>query len=117
VSGLHILVVDDEPLVIEVLAATLESKYRVSSAHTVADAIAFLRTSHVDLVLVDSNLPDGRGTDVAAFAGECGATVVEMSGDPPERTGDDRIARAQLCKPFRMQTVLSTVEDALRRRR
>jgi DNA-binding response OmpR family regulator len=52
-SRCHILVVEDEPSVLEVLQATLEESYRVSSVGTVGEACAFLRTSHVDLVLVD----------------------------------------------------------------
>ena len=50
----HILIVEDEPLIVDVMCASLESDYRLSSVSTVAAALAFLRTSHVDLVLVDT---------------------------------------------------------------
>ena len=78
----HILIVEDDPLIVDVLVASLELEYRVSSVNTVGAALAFLRTSHVDVVLIDSVLPDGRGTEVACFAGGIGAAVIEMSGYP-----------------------------------
>jgi CheY-like chemotaxis protein len=52
----HILIVEDDPLVVEVMVASLESDYHVSSVNTVAAALAFLRTSHVDVALIDKIL-------------------------------------------------------------
>ena len=81
-SRFHILIVEDEPMIVEVLQAMLELEYRVSSVNTVDEALAFLRTSHVDAVLLDNVLPDGRGTEVACFADTLGTAVIEMSGYP-----------------------------------
>ena len=67
-SRLHILIVEDQPLVSEVPQAMLEAKYRVSSVATVSEARACLRTSHIDLVLADWALPDGYGGAVAELA-------------------------------------------------
>ena len=78
----HILIVEDDPLVVEVMVASLESDYHVSSVNTVAAALAFLRMSRVDVALIDKILPDGRGTEVAWLAGNIGAAVIEMSGYP-----------------------------------
>ena len=50
----HILIVEDDPLIVDVMVASLESDYRVSSVNTVGAALAFLRTSHVDVVLIDN---------------------------------------------------------------
>ena len=47
----HILIVEDDPLVVDVIAVSLSRDYRVSSVNTVGAAIAYLRTSHVDVVL------------------------------------------------------------------
>ena len=58
----HALIVEDDPAIVELLISMLEeSQYHVSSASTVAEALAFLRTSHVDVVLADNLLPDSRG--------------------------------------------------------
>jgi DNA-binding response OmpR family regulator len=110
----HVLVVEDDPLVLDVLQETLEDRYRVSSARTVQEAQTVLRTSHIDLALIDHTLPDGRGDDVAVFAAKAGTPVIKMSGYPEESLGRVPSARPHLFKPFAMKLLLSTVEDALR---
>jgi len=103
----HILLVEDEPLIVEVLQGTLESKYRVSSVHTVREALAFLRTSHVDAVLLDSVLPDGQGAEVASVAHAHGAAVIKMSGYPDMMDGLGRTYRTHRCKPFGPEALLA----------
>ena len=112
-SRCHVLIVEDDPLIVDVMVASLESEYRVSSVNTVAAALAFLRTSHVDVVLIDSVLPDGRGTEVACFADGLGAAVIEMSGYPQVMDDLERSARLHLLKPFGVQALLSTIGHAL----
>ena len=109
----HILIVEDEPLIVDVMCASLESDYRLSSVSTVAAALAFLRTSHVDLVLVDTVLPDGRGTEVACLAIDLGAAVIEMSGYPREMEDVERSERLFLPKPFGVEALLSTIGNAI----
>jgi CheY-like chemotaxis protein len=48
-SRFRVLIVEDEPLVADVLQATLDSEYHVSSVNTVKEALAFLHTSHADV--------------------------------------------------------------------
>jgi DNA-binding response OmpR family regulator len=86
---IHLLIVEDQPLVTDVLREILEAEYRVSCAKTAAEAFAFLRTSHVDLALVDSVLPDAPGGNVAEFAEKSGVAVIAMSGNPQEIAGFD----------------------------
>ena len=112
-SRFHVLVVEDEPLVLDVIQATLEDSYRVSSAGTVEEANAILRTSHIDVVLIDNVLPDGRGADVAIVAEEVGVTVIKMTGYSLENVDQDASGRPHLFKPFTLNTLLSTVESAL----
>ncbi len=109
----HILIVEDEPLIVDVICASLESEYRLSSVNTVVAALALLRTSHVDLVLVDTVLPDGRGTEVARLAIDLGAAVVEMSGYPQEMQDVERSERLFLRKPFGVEALLSTIRNAI----
>jgi two-component system response regulator BaeR len=112
-SRFHILIVEDEPLIVEVLQGTLESEYRVSSANTVGQALAFLRTSHVDAVLLDSILPDGRSAEVARAAETLGAVVIQMSGYPQVMGEFECSERLFLGKPFGPELLLSTIEAAL----
>ena len=109
----HVLVVEDEPLVLEAIQTTLEEQYRVSSARTVGEAQAILRTSHIDVAIVDNVLPDGRGADVAVLADEVGVWVIEMTGYPQGSVDLDASDRPRLFKPFTLSTLLSTVESAL----
>ena len=111
--GFHVLIVEDEPFVLDVLQTMLETLYHVSSAPTVAEAQAILRTSHIDVALIDSALPDGRGVDVAVLAYNVGAAVIEMTGDPQEHIGLVASGRPHLFKPFRANVLLATVGEAL----
>jgi two-component system response regulator PilR (NtrC family) len=112
-NGSHILIVEDEPFVLDVLQTILENEYRVSSASTVEEAQAILQTSHIDVALIDSFLPDGRGADVAALAEKLGAAVIEMTGHPQEQVALDESLRQHLFKPFGANVLLSTVGQAL----
>ena len=113
-SRFHALIVEDDPAIMELLISMLEeSQYHVSSASTVAEALAFLRTSHVDVVLADNLLPDGRGSEVACVAEDLGSVVIEISGYPQDQDCLERTKRRYLGKPFGMQTLLSTIGNAL----
>lgn len=114
-SRWHILVVEDEPSVLEVLQATLEESYRVSSVGTVGDACAFLRTSQVDLVLVDWGLPDGHGDVVAAYAETRDVAAIMMSGYPNGMDGVQNDSRPYLMKPFGHATLSAAVSSVLER--
>nr|WP_296067219.1 response regulator [uncultured Actinoplanes sp.] len=66
--SIRVLVVDDEPLIAEAHKAYTEKVdgFRVVAvAHTARDAMAALRAEPVDLVLLDLNLPDKNGLEVA----------------------------------------------------
>ena len=66
-----ILVVDDEPIIRENLERILkEERYAVSSVETGREALKFLESTNVDVVLLDLNLPDINGLDVLEKAKE-----------------------------------------------
>ena len=111
-NGIHILDVEDEPLVLNALRTMLKTEYPVSSASTVEEAHTILRTLHIDLALIDTVLPDGR--DVAAVAEKVGAAIIEMTGDPQEHIGLVASGHQHLFKPFVADVLLATVGDALR---
>ncbi len=61
----HILVIDDEPNIREVLRIVLEGEgYRVREAATYSEAMQLLSKSTFDLVVCDIVLPDGNGLDL-----------------------------------------------------
>ncbi len=62
---MHILVIDDEPAVRQILAAAVaKGGYTVDQAATVAIARAKLARGDVDVALCDIKLPDGNGIDL-----------------------------------------------------
>ena len=66
-DSLRLLVVDDEPLIragIRNDLADINSVQIVGECGCVADAIDFIRSNQLDLVLLDIQLPDGTGFDV-----------------------------------------------------
>ena len=108
-SRRHILVVEDEPSVLEVLQTTREESYRVSSVGAVGDAC----TSRIDLVHVDWGLPDGHGDVVAAYAETRSVAAIIMSG---YTSGMDEIQSNNwlyLMKPFGLKALGATVSSVL----
>jgi two-component system response regulator PilR (NtrC family) len=70
-SRATVLVVDDEPDLVELVALTL-SRMGLDSvgAGDVANAQRLLKSQHVDLCLTDMRLPDGDGLDLVAWIAE-----------------------------------------------
>ncbi|MDW7675188.1 MAG: response regulator, partial [Bacillota bacterium] len=63
--ALKIFVVDDEPLIVEVLKAYLEKEgYQVDSAVNGADALKKFKELKPDFIILDLMLPDMSGEDI-----------------------------------------------------
>jgi DNA-binding NtrC family response regulator len=60
----RILIVDDEPLIIEVLTEHFKTNYDVSSAVNGTDALAAVLRERPDLMLLDINMPRMNGVEV-----------------------------------------------------
>jgi len=66
-SGTKLLVVDDEPDAVQILARTLLARgYRVITAESGLQAINLAKVEKPDLILLDILMPDMDGTQVAA---------------------------------------------------
>lgn len=59
-----LLIVDDDPTVIQILVEYLETNFQLSIAKSRARALELLQSKPFDLVLLDVNLPDGNGIDI-----------------------------------------------------
>ena len=65
-AGAHVLVVDDEPDILEMSSWLLEHEgHRVSTADNGRTAIEVALAGHPDLVVLDVTMPDMDGTEVA----------------------------------------------------
>jgi YesN/AraC family two-component response regulator len=60
----QILLVDDDPIVREVVTLFLKDEYEIGYATTGADALERLRGHSVDLIVLDQRLPDCTGLDL-----------------------------------------------------
>jgi two-component system OmpR family response regulator len=107
-----VLIVDDDPDVCEVIAASLtEGDFQIECASSAEEALQRLATGRIDLALIDLLLPDRPGVEVAKRFAAGGAAVIIMSG---ALDAEDRIAGTGfkiLRKPFRLKTLVAMVRD------
>ncbi|RYE86760.1 MAG: response regulator, partial [Oxalobacteraceae bacterium] len=119
----RLLLVDDEPRLLASLYELLQGRgYRLVTAPSGTEALAQLSRQRFDLVLLDLRLPDIGGHEIMDFINDKGidADVIVMSGE----VGIDaaigalkRGAYSYLRKPYSREELLSTVSNALGRRR
>lgn len=111
----HILVVDDDRVIRELVVAALEVEgYRVSSATDVPSGLAKFWSMSPNLVLLDLLMP-GDGVVFAARVIERKVPIVVMSGRPDGRRLADQIgADGFLAKPFEIDDLLATVAPLCR---
>ena len=89
---MHILIVEDDPVVADVLGMTLEEAgHFQSTAHNIETALAELKHNAIDAVLLDINLPDGDGTRLARLIrkNHMPVPILVVSGNA---STDDKIA-------------------------
>ena len=107
----RVLVVEDEPLVAFDTEHLLgDGGFEiVDTVDTVAEALAALAAEQpVDLVILDINLSDGSGVDVARKAAEAGVQVLFVTGECP---ADARaFAAGCLAKPYGQRDLLHAVQ-------
>jgi len=109
----HILVVEDDPLVSEIIAAALDETYRTTLVGTAAEALAQLRNGTVRLMLLDCTLPGGLDASLIPEADRRGALVILMSGDRARIEKLLDAPRPYVVKPFTLVDLLATVEQVL----
>src|SRR3954451_15166320 len=115
-----ILMVEDETSITEPLAEALDREgFDTRVAGTVADALEEATSELPDLVLLDVELPDGSGYDVARMLRERSKVPIIMLTARGEET--DRIVGLELgaddyiVKPFSAREVAARIRAVLRR--
>jgi two-component system OmpR family response regulator len=113
----RILVVDDQPNIVDMLATVLRFHgFVVDTAGTAASALKQAAEQHPDLVLLDVMLPDGDGRDVCRQLNGPAVIFLTARDDRDEMIagltygGDDWIT-----KPFDVELLLARVRAVLRR--
>lgn len=110
----QVLVVDDEPLVLEVLARWLnQAGYAVTTAPGFFEAMAVLHVSSPQALVIDVCLRDFNGLQLAlhARAQNPEACIVMISGwdDPVLRREAEACHATYMCKPFSAAALLSAL--------
>jgi len=112
----HILVVDDQTDICEVLKAGLETapEFYVSCCNSGPEAIAILDEHQPDFAVVDVLIPGVAGVDVAKAAIERKIPVLFMTGDPD--MARELLAAQVPCiiKPFRLDYLIEQVRTHLK---
>ena len=119
-SGPQILIVEDERAISEPLAKLLAREgFEATVAATVADAMAKFAADKPDLILLDLNLPDGDGRDVAReIRRSSGVPIIMLTA---RGTETDRIVGLEIgaddyvVKPFSSAEVIARIRAVLRR--
>ncbi|MEK9799152.1 MAG: response regulator transcription factor [Alphaproteobacteria bacterium] len=118
---MHILVVEDDPIVADILGMTLEEAgYFKTTANTIETALFELKHNQIDVVLLDINLPDGDGTRLARLIrkNHMPVPILVVSGNSGI---DDKItalgagADGYLTKPFDRYELVANLEAIIRR--
>lgn len=115
-----VLVVDDEMLIRWSLRERLSAAgFDVLEAADGLDAIDFLESSSVDLVLVDLAMPrlDGMGVLAHVNATDPGCPVILMTafGSPEDAEKVQRLGGTFVGKPFDMDEMVALVRSMTRR--
>ena len=116
----HILVVDDDPLMRELISGyLLESELRVSTAAGGSDMDRILRDHAIDLVLLDLRLAGEDGMQLARRLREetdVPVIIVTARRDEADRVmGLEMAADDYITKPFSNRELLARVRAVLRR--
>jgi DNA-binding response OmpR family regulator len=118
----HILVVDDERSINELIAVTLKQEgYEVSQAPDGKAAVRMAHELKPDLILLDMMMPGMTGIDVARTLHASPGTIhipiifVTALSEPRERVEGLAIPQAvdYVCKPFELQELVIRVRNAL----
>jgi len=121
VTGLgRVLVVDDDPEVLDTLRELLEDLgYEASTAPSVEQATAAMATSRPQVVFLDLMMPGISGLEALTYFRQHYRTVpvIVITGDP----GHESVQKARtagafdvLGKPFNMATLQSLAAEAMR---
>jgi len=121
-KGARVLVVDDEPYLVEILSLSLRHVgFLVEGAATGAEALRIAREFHPDLVVLDVMLPDADGFDLlpALRADRDVAVLFLTARDAMEDKlrGLTLGADDYVTKPFSIEEVIARVGVILRRLR
>jgi putative nucleotidyltransferase with HDIG domain len=122
-EALNILVVDDDPMILEVFEDFLGSTkgYSVITARNGAQALAMCQSNRVDFCFTDLKMPEMGGIEFISKIQNVDNTIpiVAMTGYPSSDTAIATIKNGVvdfLVKPFKIEGIGLTIQNALGKR-
>ena len=119
----HILLVEDDRRITAALGIRLgASGHRLSHAADLDDAVEKMLAERPDVAVLDINLPDGNGLDLAARMRQLRATTgvplvfITASRDPRHRERAEGLGIPLIEKPFGAGALLDTIDRVCRAR-
>lgn len=115
--GRNILVVEDDASISAALKYALEKEgYHMTHCGNIADALRETVLSDFDLAILDMQLPDGLGKEIASRLKPCNMPVIYVTvvddEDEIVKSLDDGAAD-YITKPFRMRELLARIKKAM----
>ncbi len=120
-AGRRVLVVDDEPTILDLFVDILESAgYRVDTANNGVEAAQKVARNSYDVVVSDVRMPQMSGIqlydEILAARPHLAERMVFVTGDlidPDTKSFVERIGAKTIAKPLEIQQVLSSIEEVL----
>jgi DNA-binding NtrC family response regulator len=110
----NLLVVDDDPDVLDTLRTLLEEHgHAVQVADTNPLAHQIIRAGGLDLIISDAILQVGNGENIVLSASSFGMPIVMVSGDGAKIEQFRRSAIPCLQKPFKVGALIALVDQLL----
>ena len=114
----RILIVEDDAVNIGVISNSLSSRYQLFIAKTRLRALEILKKKHIDIVLLDVNLPDGNGFDICkeiidnkSVYGDLSVVFMTGMDSPEDEARGIRLgARDYITKPINSTVLNARVE-------
>jgi two-component system response regulator VicR len=118
-----ILVVDDEPDILELIKDILKSKYEVYTAKNVKEAVSTLEKVKIDLIILDIMMPQIDGWDFLWMIRgsekyrEIPVIIVTARADAEDKLiGLKEGVKDYIVKPFLPNELINRVEEILKER-
>ena len=115
-----VLVVDDIPDFVDMLAKILESNnYEVHTASNGRKALEIFKSINIDIILSDLRVPEGDGFELLKKLRELNPSlpiVILVTGDP-EVSNQDLLnlgAHSVFTKPFKSKDLLAAIQIAIK---
>lgn len=119
-SKADILIVDDQPSICREVVTFLKDAYTVHAFSSGAEALDYLSANHVDLALLDYEMPNMTGYELLMEMQKNGVTkkipVVFLTGETNDRMKREMLSRGAkdyLCKPINSAELHHSIEKHL----